>query len=458
MLDSKRTATWLRRRSSLRTRVTVVASVVLAVAITGGIVLLFLLQIDSVKRTVDQQLRTYVAEIAQASPTGTWPSPLPGSGLDSATQAQVIADDGTVLAATRGLAGAPATFALPDGSSTPIRLKGADGAVPNDVRVFAARETINGRQVIIVAGTPTGILSSIDSEFTYRVILGFPIVLTLAAGAVWILVGRALSPVEKIRQAVTDITSADLSHRVPEPATLDEIGQLARTMNQMLGRLEDSARRQRRFVADASHELRSPLAAIQTTLDVGLAYPDRAPWPEIAARASGQSQRLAQLLEKLLVLAKSDEQTSAPRRQDVDVDALLRDVVAGTITGHVDITVNLAGDAVVSADRVHLERVFRNVLENAVRYAATTVEVTTFTTAATVDIRIVDDGPGVAAADRERVFERFVRLDQSRDRATGNSGLGLAIAREIVIAHQGTIWMDDVPRGGAHLVIQLPRR
>ena len=442
----------------MRTRVTLVASVVLAVATTGGIVLLFLLQIDSVRTTVDEQLRTYVAEIAQASPTGTWPSPLPNSGLDSAAEAQVIDDDGTVLAATRGLAGVPATFTLPIGSSTPIRLKGANGAIPSDVRVFATRATINGRQVTVVAGTPTGILNSIDSEFTYRVIVGFPIILALAASAVWILVGRALSPVEKIRQAVTDITSADLSQRVPEPATLDEIGQLARTMNQMLGRLEDSALRQRRFVADASHELRSPLAAMQTTLDVGLAYPDRAPWPEIAARASEQSHRLAQLLEKLLALAKSDEQTSAGRRQDVDIDALLHNVVAGTVTDHVDITVNLAGDAVVSADRVHLERVFRNVLENAVRYAATTVEVTTRTTAAKVDIRIVDDGPGVAAADRERVFERFVRLDQSRDRATGNSGLGLAIAREIVIAHHGTIWMDDVAGGGAHVVIQLPRR
>jgi signal transduction histidine kinase len=239
---------------------------------------------------------------------------------------------------------------------------------------------------------------------------------------------------------------------------LDEIGQLARTMNQMLSRLEDSSRRERRFVADASHELRSPLAAIQTTLDVGLAYPERAPWPEIAARASEQSQRLAQLLEQLLVLAKSDEQTSASRRRDVDVDALLRDVVAGTLTDHVDITLNLAGDAVVSGDRVHLERVFRNVLENAVRYAATTVEVTTFTSATAVDIRIVDDGPGIAAADCERVFERFVRLDQSRDRTTGNSGLGLAIAREIIVAHHGTIWIDDAPGSGAHLAIRLPRR
>ncbi|HEY0806997.1 MAG TPA: HAMP domain-containing protein, partial [Pseudonocardiaceae bacterium] len=238
---------------SVRTRVTVVASLVIAAFVTAGILLLYALQINAVRGTVDQQLRTYVTQIAQAAPTGNWPHPLPASPLDSAAQAQVIAADGTVLAATRGLGGVPATYELPAGSTTPIRLKGADGVIPDDVRVVADRFTVHGESVVIVAATPTGILSAFNSEFTYRLILGFPIILVLAAFAVWILVGRALGPVERIRNAASAITSADLSRRVPEPGTEDEIGHLAQTMNQMLARLEDSARRQRTFVADASH-------------------------------------------------------------------------------------------------------------------------------------------------------------------------------------------------------------
>jgi signal transduction histidine kinase len=373
--------------------------------------------------------------------------------LDPATQAQVIAADGTVLAATRGLVGVPATFALPVGSTTPIRLKGADGVIPDDVHVYANRDTVRG--VLIVAATPTGLLRDINSEFTYRLLLGFPIILVLAALAVWILVGRALGPVERIRNAANAITSADLSRRVPEPGTDDEIGHLAQTMNEMLARLEDAARRQRTFVADASHELRSPVAAIRTTLDVALAHPDTAPWPVIAARAAQQGERLELLLQQLLLLAKADEHTLAGHRVPVDVGELLHEVTRTTRTDHVTVELAPAGDASVLGNPGNLARLFRNLLDNAVRYAANTVTITTDSTPTTVEIHIVDDGPGVPEADRERVFDRFVRLDSSRDRATGNSGLGLAIAREIATSHHGSIWIEDGP--GAHVVVRLPR-
>jgi signal transduction histidine kinase len=438
--------------------VTVIAGLVIAAAVTIGIVLLYLLQIDSVRSTVDEQLRTYVAQIAQASPTGNWTTPLPASPLDSAAQAQVIAADGTVLAATRGLSGVPATFTLPADSVTPVRLKGADGVIPDDVRVIATRYTVNSGSVIIVAATPTGILSDISTVFTYQLILGFPIILGLAALVVWILVGRALGPVERIRQAASAITSADLSRRVPEPGTDDEIGHLAQTMNQMLSRLEDSARRQRNFVADASHELRSPVAAIRTTLDVALAHPDRAPWPTIAARAAQQGERVEKLLQQLLLLAKADEHTLASHRRPVDIHQILREVARPTRTDHISLELDLTGSAVAMGDPGNLARMFRNVLDNAIRYAASTVTVTTGSTPTTVEIHIADDGPGIPEADREGVFDRFVRLDSSRDRTTGNSGLGLAIAREIATIHHGSIRIDDTPGPGASVLIQLPRQ
>ncbi|GAA4604430.1 ATP-binding protein [Actinoallomurus liliacearum] len=449
----------LRRRRSLRTRVTIVASLITAAAIAGGIVLLYLLQMHSVRRSVDTQLKTYIAQIAQASPTGNWPHPLPGSSLDPAAQAQVIAADGTVLAATRGLAGVPAAFTLPAGSSRPVRLKGADGVIPDDVGVAAIRQTVNGRPVTIVAGTPTGILSAIDSEFTVHLIMGFPVILALAAAAVWIVVGRALGPVEQIRHAVTDITSADLSRRVPEPGTADEIGHLAETMNQMLARLEDSVLRQRRFVADASHELRSPLAALRTTLDVALAHSDRAPWPTVASRAADQTARLERLIQDLLRLAKADEHTLVGHRQAVHVGDLVRDVVSAAPVRAltIDIDIDLAEDVCLYGNRADLGRLVRNVLDNAVRYARAKVTVTVVATPDTVRIHVLDDGPGIPAGDRERVFDRFVRLDASRDRASGNSGLGLAIAREIASAHEGRIWAADTPEPGAHVAIELPR-
>jgi len=452
----------LRQPRSLRSRVTVVASVAIAAAVTGAFVLLYLLQVHSVRRTVDQQLRTYttqIAQLGQASPATGWPHPLPDSALDPTTQAQVIADDGTVLSATRGLSGVPATFALPAGSSTPVRLKGAAGVIPAEVRVVAVRQRIGGRPVTIVAGTGTGILSSFTSAFTYELIVGFPVILLAAAAAVWLLVGRALGPVEQIRRAVTDITSADLSRRVPEPGTADEIGRLAHTMNRMLTRLEDSARRQHRFVADASHELRSPLAAIRTTLEVGLAHPDRVPWPSIAARAVQQGERLEALIQQLLLLARTDGPTAAGRARPVDVDELLRAVRRETPAGKVslDLDLHAGGAGMVPGNPDHLVRVFRNVLDNAVHHAAGSVTITSCSTSTTLEVRIVDDGPGVPRGDRERIFDRFVRLDASRDRASGGSGLGLAIAREIVTAHRGRISHVDGPRPGGHVLIVLPR-
>jgi signal transduction histidine kinase len=336
-------------------------------------------------------------------------------------------------------------------------LKGADEVMPDDVGVAAIRQTVNGRPVTIVAGTPTGILSAIDSEFTVHLIMGFPVILAIAAAAVWIVVGRALGPVEQIRHAVTDITSADLSRRVPEPGTADEIGHLAETMNQMLARLEDSVLRQRRFVADASHELRSPLAALRTTLDVALAHSDRAPWPTVATRAADQTARLERLIRDLLRLAKADEHTLVGHRQTVHVGDLVRDVVGTAPARPLTIDIDLAENVCLYGNRADLGRLVRNVLDNAVRYARDRVTVTVAATPDIVRIHVLDDGPGIPAGDRERVFDRFVRLDASRDRASGSSGLGLAIAREIASAHEGRVWVADTPEPGAHVVIELPR-
>lgn len=444
------------RLGTLRARVTIVASIAITGAVVVGFLLLYLQLANAAGRTVDSQLRTYVTEIAESGHNGHWPSPLPASGLDANAQAQVLDADGRVLAATRTLAGLPAIYQLPAGTTTPVRQKAADGVIPTEVQVVATSTTVDGQPVTIVAGTGTGQLRLLGAEFATRLLLGIPIALILAAAAVWLIVGRALRPVERIRRAVTEITSADLSRRVPEPGTLDEVGHLAHTMNDMLARLDEAARRQRRFVADASHELRTPLAAIRTTLEVGLAHPDRAPWPVIAERAAGQSARLEELIQQLLLLARADERHLAANREAVDLAGLLHDIVAGLPAPRVPIELDVAPSVSTTGDAGHLARLFRNIIDNALRYAAGRVVITATATADLARVRIDDDGPGIPAADRSRVFDRFVRLDDSRERGSGTTGLGLAIAHEIALAHGGEIALLEGPGGGTRAMVTLP--
>ncbi len=444
---------------TVRARVTAVAGLALTAAVVLGLVVMYRLQLNSANSTIQGQLHAYATQIEQSAARGTFPRPLPASILDPQAQAQVLAPDGTVLAATRNLAGQPALYTLAPGSTTPVRTQAGDRILPNDLTVYPEHATAGGRPVTIITTTRTYLQSQIKQTFAWLLAIGVPVLLVLACGTVWLVTGHALRPVEQIRAAVTAITSADLSQRVPEPGTDDEISRLARTMNDMLARLDDAAARQRRFVADASHELRSPLTAIRTGLEVGLAHPDRAPWPEIAHRAVRQSQRLEQLIAGLLVLAKADAHELAARRQPVDLAALLADLRAATPAPGISIDLAVPPGTTTTGNPEDLSRMFRNLLDNAVRYARHRVLVTVRITGAArpdgVVVEIADDGPGIPAEERERVFGRFVRLDASREQASGSAGLGLAIAREIATAHGATIVLTEAPGGGTRAVVTV---
>ena len=441
---------------TVRARVTAVAGLALTAAAVLGLLVMYRLQLNSADHTIQGELRTYATQIEQSATGGRFPRPLPPSILDPDARAQVLAPDGRVLAATRNLAGQPALYTLAPGSATPVRQPAANRVLPSDLSVYGERVTVGGSPVTIITTTVTYLQSQVDQTFAWLLVIGVPFLLVLACGTVWLVVGRALRPVEQIRGAVTAITSADLSQRVPEPGTDDEIGRLARTMNDMLARLEDSAARQRRFVADASHELRSPLTAIRTGLEVGLSHPDRAPWPEIARRAVRQSQRLDQLIAELLVLAKADAHQLAARRQPVDLAALLADLRAATsLARDISIDLSVPRGTMTAGNPEDLSRMFRNLLDNAVRYARHRVLVTAAAGPDGVVVEIADDGPGIPAEERERVFGRFVRLDASREQASGSAGLGLAIAREIAAAHGATIVLTEAAGGGTRAVVTL---
>jgi signal transduction histidine kinase len=445
---------------SVRARVTVVAGLALTLAVTLGLVTLYLLQVGSAHRTRDGQLSTYAVQVEQSAHNGVWPQPLPTSALDAGAEAQVLAGDGrTVLASTRSLTGLPAVYAMPPGATTPVRQKVDPGLTGEGARVLGTRATVDGRSVVVITYSDSDPLTEVDETFGRLLLIGVPGILLLACATVWLVVGRALRPVERIRRTVTEITAADLSQRVPEPRAHDEIAGLAHTMNDMLARLDESASRQRRFVADASHELRSPLAAIRTTLEVGLAHPDGAPWPEIARRAVRQSQRLETLVQQLLLLAKGDDHQLVARRGPVDLGDLVEEVRAtSAVSAELDVAFDRRDAAVILGDSEPLSRMVRNILDNATRHARSRVTLSVLDVPpGLVHIEIADDGPGIAPEQRERVFDRFVRLEAGRDRASGSSGLGLAIAKEIADAHGGSITVDEAPLGGAHVRITLPR-
>jgi signal transduction histidine kinase len=325
-----------------------------------------------------------------------------------------------------------------------------------DVRVSArALETPTGRYVVLV-GAGTEDVETTVSAVAIGLAAAAPLIVAVAAVVTYALVRRSLRWVEAIRSRVADITASDLTERVPVPAHRDEIFTLATTMNEMLSRLESGQAAQRRFVADASHELRSPLSTVISALEVGVAHPELLDDRLAVDTLLPEARRMQALVDDLLLLARADEQGLALRRTDTDLDDLADTEVTRlrretTLEVHAD----LAPTRLV-ADSSALSRVLRNLLDNAARHAASRVEVALRPQDGQARLTVADDGPGIAPADRVRVFQRFVRLDTNRSRGAGGAGLGLAIVFEIVAAHGGGVHIDDRSGGGTAMVVQLP--
>ncbi|UOX88674.1 ATP-binding protein [Amycolatopsis sp. FBCC-B4732] len=274
---------------------------------------------------------------------------------------------------------------------------------------------------------------------------GVPAVALLIGVIAWLAVRRSLRPVEAIRGEVAEIGAHDLGRRVPEPGTGDEIARLAGTMNTMLARLDEAVTRQSRFTADASHELRTPLASLRTQLEVLLAHPDRLDWRDTCENALLDITRLQDLVADLVLLGKLDH--AGPARLE---PVALSEVVEAVAAGRADVEVS--GTPMVRGHRSRLERLVRNLVDNAERHAVSRVAVAVSAVDGQVVLTVTDDGPGIPEADRERVFDRFVRLDDARARDDGGSGLGLAIVADIARAHGGTA----VAEAGSRFVVTLP--
>ncbi|MGW1305304.1 sensor histidine kinase [Streptomyces sp. NPDC002514] len=328
-----------------------------------------------------------------------------------------------------------------DGTAAPLVLKDSAIASPLSVTVRPSTTAVDNA---------TGLLLGKVAPAAVGLVL-------FVAALTWLLVGRALRPVSAIRQEFTEITERDLHRRVPVAAARDEISQLAQTMNRTLDRLQQGMNRQRQFIADASHELRSPIAALRAQLELALARPSRTDWPTAVHKALGDTERLQAVASDLLLLARLDAQETH-RRTAVDLSEL-----AAEESQRHPRTITMSSDhgggaaPVVTGSRVQLLRLLTNLADNARRHARTKVSITVGVSDGSVELAVDDDGPGIPEADRERVFERFTRLDGARARQDGGTGLGLAIARDIARTHGGTLTIETSPWGGARLLLRLPQ-
>ncbi|WP_224387777.1 ATP-binding protein [Pseudonocardia sp. ICBG1293] len=314
------------------------------------------------------------------------------------------------------------------------------------------------RPITIYSAQSTDQMHRAVDLVTWLVAGGVPLLVLVAGGFTYLFAGRALRPVEDMRSRVAGMGDKDLSQRVDEPVARDEVGRLARTMNQMLGRIESSQTTQRRFVADASHELRSPLATVSTGLELlGSGMPEASADRATVDVLRGEASRLTGLVENLLFLARADERGIAPRREEVDLDEIA-DAERERPSADAAVVVRVNSEPVrVVGDRGQLVRVLRNLVDNAKRHASSTVAVSVRVEDGVAVIEVDDDGNGVPEADRARVFERFVRLDEARSRGDGGSGLGLAIVAELVAAHGGTVEATSSPElGGARFRVTVP--
>ncbi|GAA4296516.1 HAMP domain-containing sensor histidine kinase [Streptomyces venetus] len=461
---------------SVRARATLGATLVVAVALVaaGAAVLLSLRSnlIGEAGTQAERSARAVASELAAGTPYDKL------SGLDGDDgPVQVLDEDKRLVAASEDLekiSGTDSDRVKPQPSAAPrdddddepddheealkpgeIAGKSvfSNGSVTidgdtEDYRFAAVEvETQDRGRLKVYAGSPLAAEHGAVQTALTVMLIGFPLLLGVVAGVTWLVTRRALRPVEGIRREMAAIThSEDLARRVPEPDTHDEIARLASTTNETLAALETSVERQRRFVADASHELRSPIASLRTQLEVAAAHPELLDLDG----AVEDTVRLQRLAADLLLLARLD---AGERLGDARVD--LAGLAREEAEGRTGVTVD-AEPVEVAGSQGQLGRVLANLLDNAQRHARSAVTVRVRPEGGTAVVGVADDGEGVPESDRERIFERFVRLDAARSRDDGGAGLGLAIARDVAVRHGGTLTAGQGPAGGALFELRLP--
>ncbi|PPG51564.1 two-component sensor histidine kinase [Rathayibacter sp. AY2B3] len=429
-------------RRSLRTRITAAATAVVAAAALLGSVL-FVLVLSSVLASstasaADAEAERVAALVEQGGPEAV-------RGSEGLVQLVV---DGRVAAAGEDAEDLP-----------PLARAESDDPVTVDVDdegpvVVAARRLDDDS--LVVVGVPDEGREEAVSTTIGLLAVAVPLLIALVAVVCALVVGRALRPVERMRTEAEAVTSSALDRRIAAPGSGDEVDRLAHTLNRMLDRLQNGQERQRRFVSDASHELRSPVAALRQTAEVALAHPDRLDSARLARTVAEESVRLGGLIEGLLLLARADEARLAVAAAPVDLDDLALGEVRRLRDSGARVDASGISPVQAVADGSLLSRALRNLVDNAMRHRSSQLALSTRIDGAEAVLAVDDDGPGIPAAECERVLERFVRLDEGRARDAGGSGLGLAIVAGIARAHGGRVVVGDSALGGARVEVRVP--
>jgi signal transduction histidine kinase len=403
-------------------------AVVLVLVATGAV--LVFIQRRVLIDQLDEALAADAGRIITAMERGEDPPLQPVTDDEAVAQIETAA--GTVVAASPGFADADESY-----------------------RVVSRPFTVSGRELVVHVAAPVDDVDESVGALVTTLAIIVPAVTAILAALVWMLVGRTLRPVERIRTEVAGIGLRELDRRVPQPPGQDEIARLAATMNEMLDRLDDASQQQQRFVADASHELRTPLARIRSELE--LAQRDgNAADQEAVASLLEEVDGLQRLTEDLLVLARLDAGIPERAGRPVDLDDVVFEETRALDTRGRSVDTRQVSAAQVVGHRDQLRRVVGNLLDNALRHAASTVTLSLAETDSVVTLIVTDDGPGIPAERRADVFERFRRVDDARAAGRGGTGLGLAIARDLVERHGGTIALDPDYDDGARFVVTLP--
>jgi signal transduction histidine kinase len=453
-----------RRFGSVRIRLTLVTTLAFALALGLAAVLLVGTVRGSTKARIRQENIAFLSQLGTSVGSGALPqelpTPPPGTRyfVYSADTGKLVASSGGATPSGAAIAGNGVAGSVGGGNVTRSGSPGVTVTAPREgkdsVVVTGTATSPNGPVKLVATSPLTEVRHSIDA-LARALYVAIPLLILLVGAIAWFLVGRALRPVDAIRSQVEDISHTTLDRRVPVPAGRDEVAALARTMNDMLDRLERSSRRQREFVSDASHELRSPIASIRAAVEVALAHPARADWSSIGTQVLSEGGRLEHIVTELLELARTEEQLDGPTPSVVELDEVVVEEM-DRLRATTDVVVDgrEVSGAQVNGFRPQLGRVVRNLLDNAGAYAQHRVEIRLRDEGEHVVLTVDDDGPGIPEADRARVFERFVRLDDARHR--GGIGLGLAMVHAIVTRHGGTVDTGDSPLGGARLTVRLP--
>lgn len=434
-------------RSTIRFRIAALAVAISSVLLIGVSLLMATGLRWQLTDNLDEGLNQRADTIA-AVVSGTLPTQL---SADEDLLIQVVDSDGTVLSASSNLSGFEPITSQRPGIRNVSNVPGRTEAF----RVLVREVESGSAQVTLIVGVNNDDVADPVRILTRLLAVAVPAVVLILGALTWWLTGRTLRPVEKMRRELAEITGTNLGRRVAEPATGDEIDRLARTLNETLDRLEGAIRRQQRFVADASHELRSPLTRIRAELEVDLATGEPSDPARTEQSVLDETLHLQQLVDDLLHLARGDDGIVDSDFRPVDLDDIvLREARRLRERGRVAVDLRGVAAAQTIGDPHQLARAVRNLFDNAERHAASTVTVGLDESEGRVLFTVSDDGDGISRKDRDVIFERFTRLDEARARDTGGTGLGLAIVRDIVQRHHGTVDLDS--RAGTCFVVELP--